>query len=279
MLDAVGIASETREDPPWYVLSVETAQSARALEQLALYEHERRPAPPAPPPPPAHPDAWIGCLAYAAVLILIGLSVSNGLWGPNAFDAGALDAARVQAGEWWRAWTALTLHLDGQHLAANLLVGLWFGLLAGRQQGPGHAWFLVLNGAAGANLIEALLAAPMHDAVGASTAVFTALGLLSAYSWSTQARWTSRWVSRWAPLVCGVVLLGWLGSGGGDDAARSAVQVDVTAHALGFAAGIVAGLLVARARAQRLLGRIPQWISGLVALAEIAAAWRLAVGG
>lgn len=276
MLDAVGIASEARHDAPWYVLSVDAAQSSRAREQLVLYERERRAVAPAPPRPPARANAWVGCAAYAAVLIVIGLSVANGLWGPAAFDAGALDAARVQGGQWWRAWTALTLHLDGQHLAANLLVGIWFGYLAGRQQGPGHAWFLVVNGAAAANLVEALLAAPTRDSVGASTAVFAALGLLSAYTWSTQARWTQRWVLQWAPLVCGVVLLSWFGSGSGG--ADSVGQVDVVAHALGFAAGIIVGLLVARPLAQRLLQRIPQWLSGAITLAEVAAAWRLAVG-
>ncbi len=296
VLDAVGINSETRLEASWYVLMVDAADSAHAREQLALYERERRSA----ALPAAHiarepprPDAWLGCALYAAVLIVIGLSVANGLWRPDAFDAGTLDAARVQAGQWWRAWTALTLHLDGEHLAANLLVGIWFGYLAGRQQGPGHAWFLVLNGAAIANLIEALAAPPTHRAVGASTAVFTALGLLCAYAWSTQARGTrargtqaggaraggtqargaQRWALQWAPLVCGIVLLAWFGSGGPNDVG----QVDVVAHALGFTAGIALGLLVARPLAQRFLRRLPQWLSGLIALVEIAAAWGLAV--
>jgi membrane associated rhomboid family serine protease len=287
MLDAVGIGSETRHEAPWYVLMVELAAGARAREQLALYEREereRRPLPAPTPGVPARPHAWIGCVLYAAVLIIIGLSVANGLWRPDAFDAGALDAARVQAGQWWRVLTALTLHLDGEHLAANLLVGIWFGYLAGRQQGPGHAWFLVLNGAALANLVEALSAPPGHRAVGASTAVFTALGLLSAYSFRTRSRGRQHWALQWAPLVCGVVLLAWFGSGATDGTGEpgagqiGVAQVDVVAHALGFAAGIALGLTVALPRAQGLLQRIPQWVSGAIALAEIAAAWRLAIG-
>jgi membrane associated rhomboid family serine protease len=285
MLNAVGIASDTRHDAPWYVLVVDAAQNAQAREQLVLYEREereRRRLPAAAPSVPARPHAWIGCVLYAAVVIIIGLSVANGLWRPDAFDAGTLDAARVQAGQWWRVLTALTLHLDGEHLAANLLVGIWFGYLAGRQQGPGHAWFLVLNGAAIANLVEALAAPPDHRAVGASTAVFTALGLLSAYNLRTRGRVRQHWALQWAPLVCGLVLLAWLGSGtdGADGAAGTGGpgQVDVVAHALGFAAGISLGLVVARPSAQRLLQRIPQWVSGLIALMEIAAAWRLAIG-
>jgi membrane associated rhomboid family serine protease len=273
MLDAVGISSETRAEEQAYLLMVEEAEAPRAREQLALYERERRPPPVALPRPSIHGYAWIGCGLYAAALIVIGLCVANGLWGSNAFEAGTLNAGRVQAGQWWRAWTALTLHLDGGHLAANLLVGIWFGYLAGRQQGPGHAWFLVVTGAAAANLLEALLAPPTHLAVGASTAVFTALGLLSAYAWVTQARRAQRWALQWAPLVCGVVLLAWFGSGSDEGAG----QVDVIAHALGFIVGALLGLLAARPRVRPLLQRIPQWLTGLLALAQIAIAWRLAL--
>lgn len=273
MLQAVGIASQTRWQPPCHVLTVDDADAARALEQLALYEQERRPQAPLPQPPAPHANAWLGCLTYAVVLVVIGLSVSNGLWGFNAFDAGTVDAGRVQAGQWWRAWTALTLHLDGAHLAGNLAGGLWFGYLAARQQGAGHAWLLITTGAAVANLTEALLAAPDHRAVGASTAVFTALGLLCAFSWATQARWAQRWTRQWGPLVGGLVLLAWFGSGG----AEGAGQVDLTAHVLGFGAGLVLGLIAARPLAKRALGRLPQWASGLAALCEIAAAWTLAL--
>ncbi|HTW74200.1 MAG TPA: rhomboid family intramembrane serine protease [Steroidobacteraceae bacterium] len=284
VLEAVGIASETHAQAPLHVLLVAEADAPRAREQLALYERERRPAPPAPSAPPPLPHAWIGCALYAVVLIFIGLAITNGLWPPAAFDAGTLDAGRLQAGQWWRAWTALTLHLDGEHLVANLLGGIWFGYLAGRQQGPGHAWFLVVSGAAGANLVEGLLAPATHRAVGASTAVFTALGLLSAYAWGTHARWAQRWALQWAPLVCGAVLLAWFGSGAGDAAGGSgaagngAGQVDVVAHAFGFIAGVLLGLVAARPLLKRLLRRLPQWLTGLLALAQIAVAWRFALG-
>ncbi|MGH8113825.1 MAG: rhomboid family intramembrane serine protease [Rhodanobacteraceae bacterium] len=278
MLEAVGIGSETCYEAPFYLLTVAAADAEHAREQLTLYERERRPPAPAPPRAPLWPHAWIGCALYAAVLIFIGLAITNGLWPPNAFDAGTLDAGRVQAGQWWRAWTALTLHLNGEHLGANLLVGIWFGYLAGRQQGPGHAWFLVVIGAAAANLCEALLSPATYRAVGASTAVFTALGLLCAYAWGSHARRAEHWALQWGPLVCGVVLLAWFGSGSGSSGSQGATQVDVVAHALGFVAGVLLGLISARPLSKRLLGRIPQWVTGLIALAQIAAAWRFALG-
>ena len=275
MLDAVGIRCETRFEPPYYSLFVERGDAPRALEQLTLYERERRHPPPriATPRPPAQPHAWIGCVIYALVLVIVGLSVSNGLWRPDAFDAGTLDAARVQAGEWWRAWTALTLHLNGEHLGANLLVGSLFGYLAGRQQGPGHAWLLVVSGAGASNWIEAMLAPDGYSAVGASTAVFTTLGLASAYTWGTGARWSRQWALQWAPLVSGTVLLGWFGSGDTD----SPGQVDVVAHVLGFIAGVLIGVAAAWPRVQRLMRAVPQWVTGVLAVLEITGAWSLAL--
>lgn len=273
MLDAVGIRSETRFEAPFYLLRVDRADAARAAEHLTLYERERRPPPPPPPLPAGEPHAWVGSVLYAAMLVYIGLAVSNGLWGAEAFDAGTLDAARVHAGQWWRAWTALTLHLDGQHLGANLVVGSLFGYLAGRQQGPGHAWLLVVSGAAASNLLEASLAPPIYRAVGASTAVFTALGLLCAYTWGTGARWSRRWAFQWAPLVTGAVLLAWFGSG--DPATPG--QVDVVAHALGFGLGLLLGVVTSRGRVRELSRQIPQWMTGTLAVTQIGLAWFLAL--
>lgn len=268
VLTAVGIASVVTIDAGQCVLLVEAADHARALDELVSYERERRPPPTPPPPIALHPHAWLGCLLYALVVVGVALATGNGWWRPDAFDLGQLDAGRIQHGEWWRAWTCLTLHVDGEHLAANLAAGCWFGYLAARLIGVGHAWGLTVVGAGIANLIEALLGPASHLSVGASTAVFTALGLLSAYAWRQPGRTTQRWASRWAPLVGGVVLLGWTGSGG-----DNAAQVDVVAHVLGFGVGVGLGVLAARAAAQRLLARCPQWLSGLLALAILGTAW------
>jgi rhomboid protease GluP len=277
VLAAIGIASTTRFDGLQFVLEVETAEAARAVAQLEQYELERRPLPPPPPPPPSHPYAWVGCIVYVVTLVAIGVSVSNGLWRLDAFDIGALDAGQVQAGQWWRAWTALTLHLDGAHLAANLAAGVWFCYLAAAQIGIGSAWLLIVTGAACANLLEALLGPPTHQSVGASTAVFTALGLLAAHSWQLRSSYTQRWAVRWAPLVAGVVLLGWFGSGGGGEDVNAVASIDVVAHAAGFIVGGVLGALAAQPRASQALARVPQWLSGLAALASIAIAWGCAL--
>jgi rhomboid protease GluP len=276
MLSAVGIASEIVFDGVYFVVLVGEADADAARTHLSQYEHERGPRPPPPAPLPVLPHAWVGSAFYAATLIIIGLMVSNGFWRLDAFDAGQIDAARVRSGQWWRAWTALTLHLDGTHLVANLVAGIWFGYLAARQIGSGVSWLLIVTGAALANLLESLLGPVTHQSVGASTAVFTALGMLSAHSWRLRAPALQQWAQRWAPLVGGVILLAWFGAGGDDQDPDVVRHTDVVAHVLGFFTGIGMGMIAARRQAW-MAKHLPQWLAGLATLASIAVAWTCAL--
>jgi rhomboid protease GluP len=277
MLYAVGIASAIARDSSGCVLLVEAGDTAAALEHIRQYEIERLNKPPPPPPPPRlHPYGWTGSLLYALLLAGVAFAISNGLWRLDAFDVGELDAGLVQKGQWWRVWTALTLHLDGPHLAANTLAGIWFGYLASRLMGAGNAWLLVVLGAGLANWIEAFFGPATHRSVGASTAVFTALGLLSAYSWRTRLAYPQRWALRWGPLVAGVVLLSWTGTGAQsleEPGGGAGQTVDVVAHALGFAVGLLAGAGAALESVSRVLNRVPQWLAGLLALVPLAVGW------
>ncbi len=281
MLYAVGIASAIARDGVDFVLLVDENDAPSATSHLRLYERERLYRPPPPPPPPRlHPHAIQGSLVYALVVIGVAFAISNGLWRLDAFDTGELNAALVQQGQWWRVWTALTLHLDGLHLLANTVFGAWFGYLASRLMGVGNAWLLVVLGAGFANWVEGYFGPPGHLSVGASTAVFTALGLLSGFSWRTRLAYPQRWALRWAPLVAGIVLLSWTGTGGESldqpntgGTVGTGQTVDVLAHALGFAVGLGIGAVAALKAATRVLDRVPQWLAGLLALLTLALAW------
>ena len=269
VLTAVGVEACLTPAAGEFLLQVALADALYAQRHLRQYEAENRSPPPAPPPPPLYPHAWSGCVGYALTLIGVAWVLSNGLVRLDAFELGELDAERVQAGQWWRAWTALTLHLDGPHLAANLVAGVWFGYLAGRQMGSGMAWLLGVTGAALANLLEALLGPADHRAVGASTAVFCVLGMMSAYSWRERFALPQRWARRWGPLIAGVILLGWTGSAG--------EGTDLVAHVLGFLVGTFFGATAALPTPRRVLSRTPQWLAGLAACASVAIAWTCAL--
>ena len=275
MLGAVGIQSITAFDGEHHLLAVDQADAAAAIAHLDSYAGELRTAAPSPiagnsPPWQPYPHAWLGVLIYTLVLVGIGLAVAQGTWHVDDFARGELDAALVQGGQWWRAWTALTLHRDIAHLVANLGGGAWFGYLAARQLGAGSAWALIVTGAAAANLVDAGFGPASYRSVGASTAVFAALGLMAAHSWRTGLNLPRSTARRWAPLVAGVVLLGLLGTGEG---------TDIVAHVLGFAMGCVLGALAAQRNVARLLARVPQWLGGVLALGSLAVAWACALQG
>jgi rhomboid protease GluP len=277
VLAAVGIQGTVTFAGARFILWVTEADAPQALAHLRQYESENRPPPPPPPPPRTYPFAWVGCLAYALCLVGVAFLISGAHVRLDAFDTGDLYPASIRAGQLWRAWTALTLHLDGPHLAANLGAGVWFGYLAARQVGVGSAWFLIVSGAALANLTEGLFAAPDHRSVGASTAVFTALGLMAAYSWGERYQFPQRWARRWGPLVAGVILLGWTGAGGGSDDSTATEHIDIYGHVAGFIVGIVLGATAALPWCRRQLERVPQWLAGGAALGSILVAWAFAL--
>ncbi len=269
MLMAVNIQSEVRYDGLEFQLYCAVPDAPWALAHLGQYEQENRPLPRVNVVPRLYSYAWVGVIVYALVLVGVAYAIASGLWRPEAFDNGALNADSVQNGQWWRAWTALTLHVDANHLLANLGGGIWFGYLAARQLGSGTAWFLIVTGAAIANLLEALLGPASHHSVGASTAVFTALGLMAAHSWRIRLPLRLSWARRWAPLIAGTVLLGWLGTAG--------EHTDVVAHAFGFIVGCLLGATAGRIAVQRFLNRVPQWLAGVAALASLVVAWAFAM--
>ncbi|MBP9591161.1 MAG: rhomboid family intramembrane serine protease [Steroidobacteraceae bacterium] len=267
VLHAVGIASETAWNGHDWGLWVAAADRAAALAQLERYARENPPRRTPAPPEALHRAAWLGSLAYVAVLLAVGYMAGHVAFGYDWFEAGAHRAGAIRDGEAWRAMTALTLHLDVGHLLANLGFGSVFGLLAGQLLGPGIAWATVLAAAASANFLNAYLQPAGHSSIGASTAVFATLGLLAAYAWRRRAGDGGRWAYRWAPLVAGIILLGFTGAGG--------EHTDVLAHLSGFALGTIAGVAHATWHSPR--GRVAQLVAGALALGAIGVAWAVAL--
>lgn len=250
---------------------VSAPDADRAREQLALYERENAGGPPRSLPFRAALDGLEPALAYGIVLVLFFVAQRTGTWSIDWTDVGMARAGPILDGQWWRALTALTLHADLGHLIANLAFGIGAALVAAQLLGAGLAWLgIVLAGGLG-NGINAAIQPVDHAAVGASTAVFGAVGILSAYRQAADPnRWTGG-LRRWAPVAAGVMLLAFLGFGG--------ERTDVVAHVTGFGMGVAIGYALAHVP-QRLVER--PWVqpaSGALACALVASAWLSALPG
>jgi rhomboid protease GluP len=267
VLEAKNIEHEMREADGVWTLSVPASVLHQAYEEINRYSSERA-------APRRHDEiakprsgALGGAIAYVVILVATAYCTGRGLLGADWLSIGDLDAG--SRSEWWRAVTALTLHLDQEHLLGNLLFGAAAGMAVGRLLGPGLAWASILGAAALANSAEVLVAPSTHRAVGASTAVFAALGLLTGMAWRQRFNLRERLWYRWAPLIAGLCLLTLLGAGN--------ARVDVLGHALGFIFGTAVGWLYSRVGAASNRGRPLQIATGAGAALLIVLAWILAL--
>jgi rhomboid protease GluP len=267
VLEARGIEHETAEEERSWVLSVPVGMRHRAYEELSRYSVERGVPRSVPQLVQPHSGAAIGVFAYVVVLLLIAYCAGNTTFGADWLSLGSLDAGARR--EWWRAVTALTLHLDQEHLLGNVLFGAVAGIAASRLLGPGVAWAGILGAAVLANYAEILITPITHRAVGASTAVFAALGMLSGMAWRQRLTQRERLWYRWAPLIAGICLLTLLGAG--------SAHVDVLGHALGFLFGLGVGWVYVRNGVPNNRDSRVQVYTGLGAVLLVCAAWAFAL--
>jgi len=269
VLEAKGVPYERVESDGAWLLVVAPPLAQAAADELTRYAAERAVRREAPAPFVPFAGSAMGAAVYAFVLILVAYCAGIELFGVDWLGAGALESKAGAAGEWWRAVTALTLHLDQEHLLGNLLFGMGIGVLAGRMFGPGFAWLGILLSGAAANIVDMLVSPSGHRAAGASTAVFAALGLLAGFGWGERRNLRDRRFYRWAPLFGGVCLLALLGAG--------TEHVDVLGHLLGFMTGTAVGWIFARAGLPRSRSAAFQLTTGAIAAALLGGAWFLAL--
>ena len=267
VLTAEGIPHRLEPAETGWTVIVPAPEAGRARAALESYDDEIRHAPVA-----ALPERGSWRVAWAvgvtAAAFLPGFFAITGHPTPGSpwFEGGAASAARVLDGEWWRAVTALTLHLDTAHVAGNAAATAVLVPPIVQRVGPGAAvWLVLLAGVVG-NGLAAMMHGPDHVAVGASTATFGAIGILAAFRLRAPTVGRARW-KPWLVPVAALVLLAMLGAGRG---------ADVVAHALGLASGAALGLVAPHP--PRLSGLV-QW--GLAALAVLAVAgcWQRALAG
>lgn len=288
VLQSVGIQTGLMQaEGQWIVLArLEDAERGRA--EIARYERENVGWPPRETHPAPISQGLYAALVYATLLALLHLWQRNEQFGVSWLAAGRSEAERVTAGEWWRAITALTLHADASHLLGNVLFGSVFGVILAHSIGVGLAWNVILVSGAVGNLVNAWIQPAGHASIGASTAVFGALGAQVAYEWMKRRVLPASRLRRWAPIIGGIALLGWLGAGGSfregattrenlrtlDDALA---RVDVLAHVTGFLSGLLIGALIGLRERRPWLALRWQVVLSIVPIVVLAAAWTLAL--
>jgi rhomboid protease GluP len=274
-----------RWTPSGFILLVRDGDYDAASTSIDRYEAENRDFPPRRTREEARfaPSAVAPLifLALAAFFLVTGPVMRGSGW----FLRGTAVTDLVLSSEPWRAATALTLHADTSHLVGNAISGTVFASAVHRRLGPGTGSLAILASGFAGNFANALyhraLGEGDHRSIGASTAIFGAIGLLAATQLFLNRRKDSGergWLSWAAPVVGGLALLGTLGA-----SARS----DLGAHLFGLLAGlligVVAGFLVRNklGTAQRPTARVwwQEIVLGATATGLLTGSWLLALRG
>ena len=269
VLTARGIPFRIVSDPRPGTIEVPAAHLISAKRELTLFRQENRNWPPVAvslPPPADNTYTTLAVLALLAVfhnLVHGGLAVL-GLSGQDWMALGRADAGAILSGEWWRAVTALTLHADTLHLAANLLLGGPLAIRLCRALGSGLGWSLILATGVLGNLTNALVQDSQHLSIGSSTALFGTLGLLAGMA---LVKGQQAGLKRWAlPLAAALALLALLGTG--------TDNIDVEAHLFGFSWGVVLGVPVGWQQEHRgPAGKGVDWLWGAGSLMLVIGCW------
>jgi membrane associated rhomboid family serine protease len=208
-------------------------------------------------------------VGLAVALLLVVFFVISGEHGGRSawFEDGSADAERMLAGQWWRAVTALTLHADVPHLLGNAVASVLLVTAVCRSLGPGLGLWLVLLAGAGGNVLTAATYGGAHASVGASTAIFGAIGVLAMLRICAPGRVEVGGRKWWVVVAAGLGLLAMMGTG---------PNADLLAHLFGLLVGGGLGLIAGLTLRSPRLASI-QW--PLVAAAGVAVlvAWALAL--
>jgi len=268
VLAAQRIPHQLIDDGSSCALLVPAEFSADAASELRLYDEENPPVAAQPVARVQYLDPVPGLVGYVLVICIAAGMAGYSFFQSNWIAAGRVDGALIRNGELWRLFTALTLHSDIRHLLGNIVFGVFFGLFAGRLLGSGVAWLAIVLAAATGNALNVLLLESSHRSIGASTAVFAALGIVAGYVWRGKLMQQDRWSTRYGPIIGGLALLMYTGTGG--------ENTDIGAHLLGFLSGFAAGVLLI------VSGPVPtnagaQLRAGVIAFGLVLGSWIIAL--
>jgi len=199
----------------------------------------------------------------AVFLLSVHLAVMSSSAPADYVEVFGAQARRIQTGEIYRCVTALLLHADDAHIAGNMAAAALFGGAVCTVTGNGVGWLMILFCGVAGNFINAMVVSPGHLSIGASTAVFGAVGILCTLQAVRSVLFGRGWKKAVAAIGAGMALLAFLGS-----SARS----DLGAHLFGFAWGLPMGG-VYQLWIEGRMGKKGQILCGFLAAAILVAAW------
>ena len=264
VLAAGGIPHRLRSRLDGWALIVAARDADAARETLDAYDRENRPETTKDPRASVEPVRGAAGVRIAVGLALIGFFAVTGPRATHSawFERGGADAERIVAGEWWRTVTALTLHADAPHVVGNAVASAVLVGAVSHQFGPGVGLWLVLLAGIGGNALTAIVHGAHYDSVGASTAMFGAIGILAATQAVARAR-LSVPRKRWIAVGAGFALLALLGT---------SPDADLLAHLFGLLVGCCLGPLAALVRRWP-LRPVTQWALAVAALPFVVGVW------
>jgi membrane associated rhomboid family serine protease len=193
---------------------------------------------------------------------------STVVW-PGARSAGILDSRRAEAGEWWRLFTAVSLHENLPHLISNSTTGFVLLGLAMARYGPGVGLLAAFLAATAGNAVDLLLYSEPHQSLGASGMVTGALGLVTSQSFAFWRKYQigARFLMQAA--AGGILILVLIGFDPG---------ADIAAHVGGFIAGAIFGIGLGYVRPAILQHGVVNTASMAALAVLFFATWLLALG-
>ena len=268
-----------REDGAW-LLRVEENDRERVTAALAEFEEEERTRPRVLKSEPLVIPKFALVLTLAAMAIFYRMQINAPL---PLIERGVAADARILHGEWWRIFTALTLHGGIEHLLSNLGLAVFAFAFVFSRFGTGVGLLGTVLGGGLGNLLNALAhAAKPHQSIGSSTALFASLGLLAGGELAARLmhRATRTAWQTFVPIGAGLAFLALYGGAG---TTRDGVpvmvagNVDVMAHLLGLVAGIFLGAIFFAKGLRRGAARWVQVVMGIIATSMLMFAWLLVV--
>lgn len=165
------------------------------------------------------------CLAVFAVMTLVGGSTNTNV----LIFFGAKVNSLISAGQYWRLFTCIFIHIGFTHLFFNLYSLFVLGKFTETILGHGRLLIIFLLSGLSGSILSYLLSP--NISAGASGAIFGLLGAFVAYGWKNKYFWKSGLITNLLVVLGINIFLGLVSPG-----------IDNYAHLGGLFIGVILGL-------------------------------------